>query len=286
MLSKLTRQHLYIATPILMALIGAGFFFGLIRPKNDAIKKQLTELQNLESSMLQVENPAGGTAPAEYDRQRVEQVIAEARKRAETAKAAAEEEEKSLQGRYERIRRRKMKDFEDFDLSNPEKAMIAFWKEQKDRFPSVIFRFLQSTGCQLTQDIRGNFGWPPTDPNLIRAEPGGLMRIPLGQDLQIGVVGEYREILRLFRAMKDFDRLLLVSQVSIQGTSPNLQASFPLRIYLFPKGAEAQAAAAPPPGMGMGGMMGGPPGMPPMGAMGAPESGMEMGAPPESMIPE
>jgi len=238
-------MHVYIGAAVLFVLIAAPIIFLLLKPTYEEIKQKQQKLEE-------------------------ETQVANRRPQAEQKLEQLQEEKEQLEVDYEAIRSRKMRGF-DLDLSEPsDVALLALWKEQRDRFGPHLTEFIESTGVQLDP-----FSLPAPMKTLPQTEPGGILRMPPGGTLSLKVTGSYDQLLRFLRSWERFDRLVAIGQISIQRVaydhkSTTLAMSFPLTVYTFPKGVEAAAPApAAPAGPGM--------------EMGMPMMGMEAGGMPGAM---
>lgn len=127
---------------------------------------------------------------------------------------------------------------------------------------------------------------PPVSPNDITAAP---IVIPLGT---ITVTGDFRHILQHYYNWQNFNRLVLVDNLSLTGNSPYMTGTYTATLYIFPQndtklgpiipqaGTGTGAGGTSPggyPGGGAGSYPGGRGGGPPGGRGGPPPGGTSSG---------
>lgn len=136
-------------------------------------------------------------------------------------------------------------------FAHPPAAMIALWYEYREDLAPLIERWIESTGCTI--ESGASMPAPPMTPPPTPAN--GFMQIPEGQTITLTIAGDLASLERLYRSLDQFERVVTVSQLILQGEGNNLRAQVPFKFYLL---AEVPAAAAAPAAPS-----GGPPGMPP-----------------------
>lgn len=124
-------------------------------------------------------------------------------------------------------------------FAHPPAAMIALWYEYREDLPPLIQRWIESTGCRIESSV--GFPAPPMTPP--PAPASGFMQIPEGQTITMTIAGSLASLERLYRSLDQFQRIVTVSQLILQGEGDNLRAQVPFKFYLL---AEVPATAAPP----------------------------------------
>lgn len=172
-----------------------------------------------------------------------------------------------------------------YDVSNRTLALKQITYELTRYLGPDIQHQLHVTGVVSTTQVV--LPAPPLSPNDITAAP---VVIPLGT---ITVSGDFRHILAHFYKWQYFNRLVLVDNLVLTGSSPYMTGTYDATLYIFPQnddklgpiipqagtGTGAATSGAPggypggAPGGPPGGFRGGPPGGPPSGFRGAPPSG-------------
>lgn len=167
-----------------------------------------------------------------------------------------------------------------YDVSNRTLALQQITYELGHYLGPDIQHQLRATGVK--SDTQVVLPTPPLSPNDITAAP---VVIPLGT---ISVTGDFRHILTHFYEWQYFNRLVLVDNLELTGSSPYMTATYTATLYIFPQNDDklgptipgAAGGAAAPGGAGAlgggapggfpGGRPGGFPGGPPPGAGGPP----------------
>lgn len=152
----------------------------------------------------------------------------------------------------------------DLDLTDRIKALPTFWREP-ERTQRVLEQFLEEqTRRNQIVSVSHSFGFaaPGTDPNAL---PWPEWQVDFGQQQ---IRGSFKQILDHIRRWNQAPRLVIVDGLSLNGTSPQINASYSARMLLIPRamddtpggnvsftaGASARGgtmgAMAPSPGMG------------------------------------
>ena len=221
-LAKITRQQVAIIGVVLIAVVVAGVYFGLISP--------LLERQR--------------AADAKFDTNKQK---ADTRPQAEARKRAAEEEVRLAKAQWSRYERQLMPPINRSNLLN---AIQQRWKEQSLVLGPLTQDFLRrDKTVQITQ-ANLSVPAPPTDPNQANT---ASFELPLGQ---VTVVGGFNDILQHVQRWNRFGRLVLVDGLTLSGNSPRLVGQYSLRAVIFTQG-EPATETVPQAGGGSGGGFGG-----------------------------
>lgn len=199
-MSKLRKIHVIIIGCAACVLVVAGLFFLVIKPKNEEIAKVEVELQKATeiAARLGADQRKLAQVKEDYNRELTD---------------------------YSRFMRAKMPAI---TFADRPQGMIALWKEQAEVLGPMLERWPGKTGVQLLNSVRVPAA--PTDPNAINTT---LVRLDIGQ---FQVRGDFYTILRHVRRWKDFNRLVLLSPISISGQSPNMTAQYNVTVFLVPSG--------------------------------------------------
>ncbi len=252
MLSKITRLNIIVISVMIALNIVVATFFVIIRPMNK-------EIEGLNSQIEQY------TARAAQRRQ-VEKKLAEAL----ALKAVT-------QITWNKIRARVMPthlEVKNADRDTMIRIMPTFWREP-ERLTAMMAKWI---GSQKGVRISGSFTLAPpgVDP----------MALPYGSWHRIGeqftATGDFQAVLHHLEKWNKSPRLVMINDVSLAGTSPNLVATYTANLYQTldgarPAGGAAPTAAAP------GAMPGAMPGAGPA-TLSSPGAG-SFGAPGTTMMP-
>lgn len=85
---------------------------------------------------------------------------------------------------------------------------------------------------------------PPQNPEDVVNPPSGLLK-PSAAPLATTVTGTFGSILNFFQIINRSEILMVIGNVKMEGTSPNIKATFTITPYLLVSGPSAQAAAIP-----------------------------------------
>lgn len=166
-----------------------------------------------------------------------------------------------------------------FDVSNRGTAWRQLAHELSENLGPMLERWMSHSGVVQLSSI--SIEAPPNSPNTITGSP---LIIPVNTNGAMEVGGDFRSLLAHVLKWNDFNRLVLIDQLKLEGNSPDMTASYTAHVIIFPQngdklGAEiaksgtgAAVGGAPGYGGGAFGTGGPPPGMmgPPPGAMGPP----------------
>ena len=257
-MSKLTRLHVIVIGVVLNLVALAGAYFFLVKPRMEKFAAADAKLK--ERTAVADRLPV-----AEADRQKAELENLQARQD------------------YRRYEDAKMPVI---SVADRTQAMIALWREQAE----VLGPMIENWPRRYGEELLNNVSIPPatTNPNT---------PIPSPYVIDVGAMsvrGDFYSILRSIEGWNQFNRLVQISPMTIQGVSPSLTANYGLRVIIFPRGKMGPEVAmakgstdaagaggagggmAPPPmpmgapDMGAGPPVGGPPGEVPGGGMPAP----------------
>ncbi|MES2460210.1 MAG: hypothetical protein V4671_06485 [Armatimonadota bacterium] len=253
-LAKITQMQVYIIAAVLVALVGAGIWFGLIKPKQEAL--------DAAQQRYDAANAVAITRPqAEADQKKANQEVA-------VAKAEWNRFDSTL--------------MPNINISNFLTGSQQLWNEQVLVLGPKVRRYLESDNKVRVTQSNITIPAPSTDPNQVNRKS---FEIPLGS---VSVQGTFQNVLNHVVRWNRFDRLVLVDGLSLTGNSPRLTGTYTLRVINFTRGeasTETVPQAGPSTGGAGGGFPGGPgdyPGAGYPGGPGGPEGmpgGME-GAPP------
>ncbi len=148
-----------------------------------------------------------------------------------------------------------------YDVSDRNLALKQITYELGHYLQPDIQRQLQKGGVTSTTQVQ--IPAPPVSPNDITAAP---VVISLGT---ITVTGDFRHILTHYYYWQYFNRLVLVDELALTGSSPYMTGTYKATLYIFPQnddklgppipGAPGGAGAAPGGAGAPGGRRGGPP---------------------------
>ena len=85
---------------------------------------------------------------------------------------------------------------------------------------------------------------PPQNPEDVVNPPSGLLK-PQDAPLAVSVTGTFGSILNFFQIINRSEILMVIGNVKMAGTSPNITATFTITPYLLVSGPSAQASAIP-----------------------------------------
>ena len=164
-----------------------------------------------------------------------------------------------------------------YDVSNRTLALRQITYELDHYLGPDLQHQLRTTGVK--SDTQVVLPAPPLSPNDITAAP---IVVPLGT---ITVNGDFRHILTHFYEWQSFNRLVLVDNLALTGSSPYMQGTYTATLYIFPQNDTSLGPIIPGAGGGTGGTAspggypGGFPGGPPGGFPGGPPGGRPGGFP-------
>lgn len=223
-LAKITQMQVYIIAAVLVALVGAGIWFGLIKPKQEALD----------------------AAQARYD---AANAVAITRPQAESAQKEANQKVAVAKAKWNRYDSTLMPNI---NVSNFLTGSQQLWNEQVLVLGPKVKRYLESdTKVRVTQS-NITIPAPSTDPNQVNRKS---FEIPMGT---ISVQGTFQNVLNHVARWNKFDRLVLVDGLTLSGNSPRLTGTYSLRVIIFTRGEPStqQIPQAAPSTGGFGGMPG------------------------------
>jgi hypothetical protein len=250
-LSKLKQIHIIIIGAFLCIAAGAGLFFLMIKPQQEALKAA-TARRDTASQV--------GNASSEQ----------QAIKELNEAVLKVSQVQQNLDAQM----RRRMPNL---SFARRDTGMLSLWREYTGVMGPLFEGFAKDKNINL---LNASFTVPspPVNPN-DAAFDQDLLVIPLGS---VQVSGDFKGVMDNVRRWNNCRRLVMLSPPTLAGQSPNLICSYSLTCYIFPvakggpqiqmagaaggQGGQGGAGATLPAGMPMGpmgGMPGGPP-MPPM----------------------
>lgn len=153
-----------------------------------------------------------------------------------------------------------------YNVANRQLAVRQLTYELGQKLGPDLERQFKAGGVTNTTNVA--LPAPPVSPNDITAAP---LVIPLGS---VTVGGDFRRILTHFYSWRNFNRLVLVDGLSLDGNSPYMQGTYTATVFIFPQsddklpapiakaGGGAAAAGTTPggyPGGSPGGYSGGSP---------------------------
>jgi len=218
-MSKLTRPQIFIIGGVTALVFGLGGYFGLIDP---ALKQLDTERTRRDTRRTK----------------------AEERSTAERKKKDANKQVAQAKADWNVYERRYMPDI---DVSNTYSAWQDLINEQVRVLGPKMQKFLDSD--KSVTKLQGSFALPaaPSDPNASLNElyvftPGGVQ-----------VQGTFKNILSHVERWNRFDRLVLVTGLTLSGNSPNLVGQYNLQVFEYTHGDRTKAIAIPQASGGAGG---------------------------------
>jgi len=164
-----------------------------------------------------------------------------------------------------------------YDVSDRFRAWKQISYELEAYLGPDIERWVPRTGVTLLSAV--SVQAPPSSPNGITNVP---MVIPIGGG-SVSVGGSFRNILAHILRWNNFNRLVLIDNLQLAGTSPYMEGTYSAKVIIFPQNEDKIGAAIPEAGSGTStatfGGAGGPGG--PMGGMpgGAPMAPPQSGRP-------
>jgi hypothetical protein len=252
-LAKITQIQVYIIAVVLTALVGAGIYFGLIKPKSEAF--------TVADERWNAANQVVLTRPKEEAAQK------DAIKKVALAKADWNRFDRAL--------------MPNIDISNFLTGSQQLWNEQVLVLGPKVKRYLESDTKVRVLQSNITIPAPNPDPNQVNKKS---FEIPLGT---ITVQGTFQNVLNHVQRWNNFDRLVIADNLTLSGNSPRLTGTYTLRVVIFTHG-EASTETVPQAGPSTGGFGGagfegpggGMPGeMPPGDYPGAPGAGAPGAAP-------
>ena len=202
-LAKLKKIHVIIIGSVLCVIAAAAMFFLLIKPQNEALAKVKADYD----ATIVLGNPASETK-------------ANADLSAAIVKVASTQQKLDLQMRN----RMPYLNFARRDI-----GMLSLWNEQIKTLGPLLEGFAHDKNVNL---ISANFSLPapPVNPNDTTFDNDVLI-FPLGT---VQVQGDFKSLMKNICRWNNCKRLVMVSQPTLQGNSPELVASYTVTCYIFP----------------------------------------------------
>jgi hypothetical protein len=132
-----------------------------------------------------------------------------------------------------------------FDVSHRDTAWKQLAHELSENLGPSLERWMSHSGVVQLSSIA--IQAPPNSPNGITGAP---LRIPINSNGEMSVGGDFRALLTHILKWNDFNRLVLIDQVKLQGNSPHMQASYTANVFIFPQNAEKLGATIAKSGTG------------------------------------
>ncbi len=202
---KVTKVHVILVGLVIGIILGAGMFFGLIKPTNAQIEEKTSEYEGLKQKADALQQNQQKLAQAKKDR----------------------DLKRVLFARYENRYFRVAPERAFLSMRRRTEAMILLWKEQTGNLSRVLTRFIRQCGLRLLSPLQ--VPAPPTDPMMI--DPN-LIQIPI-QGVQ--VMGDFQKINRFLKILDRAPRLIQVNNLTLSGQSPQLTAQMDLVVYIMPR---------------------------------------------------
>jgi Tfp pilus assembly protein PilO len=221
-LAKITQMQVYIIAAVLVALVGAGIWFGLIKPQQEALE----------------------AAQARYD---AANAIAITRPQAEADQKKANQEVAVAKAKWNRFDSTLMPNI---NISNFLTGSQQLWNEQVLVLGPKVRRYLEADNKVRVLQSNITIPAPSTDPNQVNKKS---FEIPMGS---IAVQGTFQNVLNHVVRWNRFDRLVLVDGLSLTGNSPRLTGTYNMRVIIFTRG-EASTETIPQATTGTGDFGGG-----------------------------
>ena len=208
---------------VLIGGVGAGGFFYLVKPQQEALTRARASL---------------------------------------TAEEAVAAELNTVKDELVKVTRRANEYWRDFEraqdtrsipisFAQPITAWITLWPEYRQTLPRLIEEFVESSGCTILSGVA--FPPPPAAPPA--APASGFLEIPQG-GISLTVEGDLSSIERLYKSLSTCSRVALISSLSLTSDGSTITAQVPFSFYLLaevPERAapEAQVAAGPAGGIAL-----------------------------------
>jgi hypothetical protein len=221
-MAKVTQMQVWIIGVVLTIITALILFFALIQPAQ-------ARLADAEKKYADAKAIADTDPEKKQDRKKAEKEVASAN--ADWA-------------RYDREL------MPNIDRSNLFTAMKQLWKEQIFVLGPKLDRFLRADKkVQIAQPAGFALPPPPTDPNEMFRK---VWQYNLGN---VAVVGNFNDVLNNAERWNNFDRLVLVDNLTLSGNSPRLVGAYQLTCFIFTHGDTA-GPEFPKAGGGRGGLGG------------------------------
>lgn len=254
-MSKITQLHVYIAGAVLLAIVGAGLYFTLLKPVQAQVADLRNQVTTTESTSVQV----GGRSFTISQMQAAEAQLA----------AVRAQKEKRQRELLVLETRKQLPPGQRLDFGNGTQSYIlANTMPRWFNLPRVVVetmeRFAERQAKRHGVTATTQFGMPAptTDPSRL-PKPGEVFAVPLGN---MSVVGPFPRVLAWVKSWNDAPLLVSVDNLkcTLAGANGEVRATATLTVYIFPTGKAPQGMPAAPAGGAPGGYPGGgyPGGMP------------------------
>ena len=107
---------------------------------------------------------------------------------------------------------------------------------------SQLIRAADESGVQIKTNIKVDA--PPQNPEQIISPGSGLLK-PQAAPLGVTVTGTFESLLNFFQIINRSEILMVIGNVKMAGTTPNIQATFTITPYLLVSGPSAQVGPIP-----------------------------------------
>lgn len=216
---KLNRTNPWVVAivgTILCVLSGVGIYFLLMAPTQNRIEAANSSIQT-----------AGAITP---DTLPTELNSAKAAQTAATNKVLATQQ--SWQREQEAL-------MPPYDLANRFKAWQQISYELEAYLGPDVERWVPKTGVTLLTPV--SIQAPPANPNDITNDP---LTIPIGGGT-MSVGGSFRHILTHIERWNTFNRLVLIDNLQLTGTSPYMEGTYTASVIIFPQHQDKMEAPHP-----------------------------------------
>lgn len=131
-----------------------------------------------------------------------------------------------------------------YDVSDRFRAWQQISYELEQYLGPAIERWVPRTGVTLLSDV--SIAPPPPNPNSVTNAP---LVIPIGSG-NISVGGSFRSILTHVLRWNDFNRLVLINNLALQGSSPKMLGTYNASVIIFPQNEDKLGPAVAGAGSG------------------------------------
>jgi len=246
--NRLTHVHVYIIGLVLMLIVGLGMYFGMIRPINEANDGLRTQVQQTESTTVDVYG-----ATLRWDQ------LNQANAKLAQAKADRTRMQSELDAE---LGRRSLPPSQAIDLGDKSPNFILAntmnnWVLLPRRVVTTMGRWVERSARRHGVKVDATFSAPAPSMDPTQVASTDIIAWDLGS---MSVEGDFNRVMAWARSFNDAPILCSVDnlQCSLAGRNGRVQATATLTVFIFPKmapGAQAPAGAAA--GAGMPGAMGG-----------------------------
>ena len=132
-----------------------------------------------------------------------------------------------------------------FDVSHRDTAWKQLAHELSENLGPSLERWMSHAGVVQLSSIA--IQAPPNSPNGITGSP---IQVPVNSNGQMTVGGDFRALLAHVLKWNDFNRLVLIDGLKLDGNSPNMQATYTATVFIFPQNSEKLGATIAKSGAG------------------------------------